>query len=180
MKIILATPLYPPEISESARYVKELAKRLIKRHEITVVAYAHLPENVPGVRIISVNKRRPLPFRLVAYTLALWRAARAGDVIYAENGASVELPAGLVALITRRPLIFHMGDKNAEMRASENKLLGFVGSLAMRHAQRIITDMPVKRPIIWPFEPFPKTKFNEYDKSWDEHTKTLEEIFKRV
>ncbi len=180
MKIILAAPLYPPEIAESALYVKELARRLGKEHEITIVTYTHLPEKVPGVRIIAVNKRRPLLVRLFLYTIALARASRDADVIYAQNGASVELPALLVAMIRRRPLIIHLGDETAHRRAAQSALLRNIEHFALRRACTIITDIPMKRPEILPFEPIPAAEFTAYCTSWDTHIRTLNNALSHV
>ena len=75
MKIILTAPMYPPETAKPALYVKELAKRLKeKKHEIVVITYSNIPEKVPGVRIVAINKRLPLPIRLFLFVIALMRA----------------------------------------------------------------------------------------------------------
>lgn len=76
MKIVLATPLYPPDIAAPALYVKELAKRIATLHDVTIVAYANLPETMPEVRMIAVSKRQPLPLRLLTYFAALIRSVR--------------------------------------------------------------------------------------------------------
>ena len=67
MKIILATPLYPPEIEDFATYVKELVKRLREKHKIVIVAYASAAEEITGVRLIAVSKHSPLIFRIFRY-----------------------------------------------------------------------------------------------------------------
>ena len=180
MKILIATPLYPPDIAEPAPYVKEVAKRLAGSHEVTIVTYGRLPEKVRGARIVAIDKYRPLPIRLIAYTLALWRAARKADIIYAQNGASVELPAGLVALLSRRPLIFRIGDKVAHEHAAKNSLLRSIERFAMRRARKIQEGAPKKRPVIFPFEETPKTEWDEYNKSWDVHLKELQNIFEHA
>jgi hypothetical protein len=177
MRIVLATPLYPPEIAEPAPYVKELAKRLSGRHLVTIVAYTRLPEKVPGVSIIVVDKRRPLPFRLLSYFFALLRAAQNADIIYALNGASVELPVALVSLIIRRPLIIRIGDTAAHTRAQEQWALRRIERFAFSRARRVVTDAPGTRPEILPFEPFPTEKMSAYEQSWKSHLRTLENAF---
>ena len=137
MKIVLATPLYPPEIAEPAPYVKELAKRLSGRHAVTIVAYTRLPEKVSGVSIIVVDKHKPLFIRLVVYFFTLLRAAWHADIVYAMNGASVELPAALVALVTRRPFVFHIGDSVAHERAKQKQLLRFIERFAFARTKEV-------------------------------------------
>lgn len=177
MKVVLATPLYPPEIAEPAPYMKELAKRLAKLHEVTIVAYARLPEKIPGVSIITIDKRQPLPIRLFAFLRALWQATRCVDVVYAENGASVELPSGIIARLGRRPLIMHLGDRAAHKRAHKNSFLRNIEHFALSRAARVITDMPIARPEILPLEPYPAEAFAAYEESWSTHLRALEDAF---
>lgn len=177
MKIVVTTPLYPPEIGDPAPYVKELARRLSRDHEVTIVLYGYLPEKIPSVSFVPINKRSPLPIRLFQFTLALIRALRKADILYAENGASVELPAGIIALLMQKPLILHVGDKIAQDKAKENFLLRSIHNFARRSARTVINTIPNVRPEILPFAPKPEEEFNDYEKSWDIHINTLEEIF---
>ncbi|MDP3957995.1 MAG: glycosyltransferase [bacterium] len=180
MKIILATPLYPPDIAEPAPYTKEVATRLGKRHEVTTIAYGRLPEKTPGVKIISVDKRTPLPIRLVVYSFALWRAARRADVIYAQNGPSVELPVGIVARITGVPLIVRVGDELAHQYAQKKTLRRFIERFAFGRAAQFITDTPQVRPEMSPLEPRPDEAFKKYERSWDAHLQVLDDSFRHA
>jgi glycosyltransferase involved in cell wall biosynthesis len=118
MKIVLATPLFPPEIGGPATYVKELAERLRDDHEVTVVAYATTSENIPGVRLITVSKRRPLPLRLLKFALVLFDAAKGADVIYAQNAVAAGLPAVLVGRLRRVPVVIKFVGDEAWERAT--------------------------------------------------------------
>jgi hypothetical protein len=177
MKIVLSTPLYPPEIAPPAPYIKELAKRLAGRHEVTIVAYGRLPEQVPGVRIIAIDKRQPLVARLAAYTRALNRAAREADIIYAANGASFELPAILARLSLKTPLVIGIADPAARAHSAKSLPLRLIERIAMRHAHAIIEDMPLARPEINPLLPHPTAELGEYEASWEEHVRMLEGTF---
>lgn len=177
MKIVLATPLYPPDLGEPAAHVKELAVRLAKNNDVSVVTYGRLPEKVAGVSVISVSKRRPLPVRLAAYTFALLRAARRADVIYAENGPSVELPAGLAALLTRRPLIVHLGDRAAHALAEYSVWRRALERFALGRAKTVIRDNPPSRPEILPLQEPPADALAEYEAAWKSHLALLKEAF---
>lgn len=178
MKIVLATPLYPPDIAEPAPYIKELARRLAERgHAITVLTYGRLPERISGVRIIAVDNHRPLIIRLMSFTRALWRALRDADIVYAQNGASVELPLVLVSFLVRKPCIIRIGDERAMGHATRNALLGMIHRLARSRARAIITDTPMPRPEVLPFVPAPIQAQQTYEASWGEHTKKLLDIF---
>lgn len=181
MKIVIATPLYPPDIAPSAQYVKELAKRLVKRgYSITIIAYARIPEKVPGAQILTVNKNRPLPLRMFAYLFALWRAARATDIIYAQNGPSVELPIAFVSLAIRTPIIVGISDKDAYKRTRENMILKFINNFIINRARKTITDMPMERPEILPFTAQPTREQETYRLSWENHIRALIQIFNHV
>ncbi len=180
MKIVLATPLYPPDTEDVALYVKELARRLAKKHTVTVITYGRLLEKIPNVTIIAINKRRPLLLRLIAYTVALRRAAKSADIVYVQNGPATELPTLLVARITNTPIIMHIGDAQAHKRAGERFYLHNIERLAFSQAKIIIADSPPKRPEIIPFEPVPTEAERAWNISWDSHVHSLEKHFLNV
>lgn len=177
MKIVITSPLYPPDIAQPAPYVKEVAKQLSKNHTVTIVTYGSLPEKVEKVNIIAISKRNPLFFRLIAYTHALWQAAQTADILYTENGASVELPAGIVALLTHKPLIMHIGDIQAHQRTQQNSLLRLIQNFACWRAHTLLTDIPLQKPEILPFKPLPEGAIEEYTSSWKKHLTLLESSF---
>jgi len=117
MKILLATPLYPPEIAEPAPYTKELATRLSIVHDVTVVAYANDIEPVPGVTCVQVDKRKPLPVRLAKFVVALWKAGKGKDVIYSEGAVASAFPSLVVSTARKIPLVVHMREDEAWERA---------------------------------------------------------------
>jgi len=180
MKIVITTPIYPPEMGDPASYVKELAGRLAEKHEIVVLMYGRLPEKVPGVSFVCVEKSLPLFIRLFKFFLALLKEVKKADIIYSENGASVELPVGLVIFFKKNFLVIHKGDKIARRRSEESRLLKFIEVFASERAFSVVEESPLKRPEILPFEPEPKEAFEKYEASWKEHINKLEEIFKNA
>lgn len=171
MRIVIATPLYPPDTAPQATYVKELAQRLGTKHQVTIVAYGSHPEAVPGVHIVAVSKRQPKPFRLLAFLWALYRETHTADVLYAENGPSVELPVGLLALLIRLRLVVHLGDQPAHKRAA--RLEQFMTSRALS----TVSDIPLPRPEILPFTGYPEEGFRAYEASWQKHVMMLTNLF---
>lgn len=173
MKLVLATPLYPPDIAAPASYSKELAEQLSKEAEVTVVTYGRFVEPVAGVRMVTVDKRHRLPVRLARYTRALYREARRADVLYTENGPSVELPALIVSFLTDTRIVFHLGDPLARERASGSTHLRGLERGLRRRAASVIEDSPLTRPEIIPFQPRPESGERAYAASWQTH---LEEV----
>ncbi|OGD67264.1 hypothetical protein A2442_00635 [Candidatus Campbellbacteria bacterium RIFOXYC2_FULL_35_25] len=181
MKIVIATPLYPPEIAESAIYSKKISELLTKEgNETTVITYTKIPEEIVGVKIISINKQMPLPIRLFVYTKKLLKLAQENDIIYAQNGASVELPVAIVVLLTSKPLVINTIDEKADEQTRENTLLRYIQKFAFNKADKIIWEKPLSKPEILPFQENPKNETREYEMSWKKHTKSLMEIFKNA
>lgn len=175
MRIVLATPLYPPEIAEPAPYAKELARRLSETYEVVVVAYSHLPEELSNVRVSATDKRQPLSMRLIACTRALIRETSSADVLYAINGASVELPFIIASFFIRARRIFCIADTRAH--ASQNFLSRVLERLARVRAHIVIEKLPPPRPEILPFAPRPVEAIAAYEAAWKQHLQTLDSLF---
>lgn len=198
MRILLVTPLYPPDIAEPAPYVKELAFRIKEDHEVTVLSYNYIPEEMDGVFCRTIQKHHPLPIRLLKFTWTLWKDARNADIVYVQNGPSTELPSLLLALLTRRPYILRLGDETALRQASERFLFRTLLRSAIRHAQSVVVhshtsaytapfqhhlrkfinlDRPLTRPEILPFAPHPSEALLTYEASWQSHVERLLSFF---
>lgn len=93
MKIVLATPLYPPEIGGPATY-----------SEILV---AGLPKQGVTVELVKFSDVRHLPklVRHYAYFRRVLKAARAADLVMALDPVSVGLPAFWAARQARKPFV---------------------------------------------------------------------------
>lgn len=180
MKIVIATPLFPPDIGGAAAYVKELAARLALQHDVTVIMYGRLPEKVAGVSLICIDKRTPLGVRLVRYIFALLRTARQADILYAENGPSVELPAGIITRFLSIPLVVHIGDTPAHHHAARHRLRRLIERFAFRHACSVISAQPAQRPEILPFDPYPAGEIESHETSWRSHIAMLNNIFEHA
>jgi hypothetical protein len=180
MKIVLATPLYPPDIAPPAPYVKELAKRLVAGHQVTLVTYGKLPEQVAGVKIIAIPKSQMLSVRLFKYTSVLLKEARKADVVYAQNGASVELPLLLISFLTATPIVLCFGDAAAHTRALSRPILRFLERTVSARAKSLVHSVPPPRPIILPLEPRPEQELLAYEMAWRDHTDKLERLFTTI
>jgi len=93
MKIVIATPLYPPEIGGPATYAKLL--------------YEGLPEKGIEVELIKFSSVKYLPkfLRHYVYYRHVLRSARSADVILALDPVSVGLPAMYAAKKAEKPYI---------------------------------------------------------------------------
>ncbi len=175
MKILIATPLYPPEIAPVARYVKELARRLSEQHEITILAYGHMPEKIEGVSIIAIDKHAPRIVRLTHFFTTLLRTR--AEYVYAINGISVEIPLFFFSFFKKTPFVFCIGDSKAATHAERSVLFGFFQKRVCVRARHIIDTIPLERPEILPLEPHPQKALQEWEASWNTHIANLTEIF---
>ncbi len=185
--IVVATPLFPPDIAEPAPYAKELLSRLVKTHTVTAVIYGELPEAVAGVEFHCVSKNRPLLWRLLAYTTTLYRVCSTNSLIYAQNGVSVELPTALVSRIRRTPLFIRFADTASLKRAEHNRLFKRIEHFVQNTACEVITSSttpgatmipdPKARPEILPFTPSSSAALHEFETSWQNHIKALITLF---
>ncbi len=108
MKIVIATPLFPPELGYPARYVSELAEHLVKKeHTVTIVAYGQHSVPLPHTRIVSINKKHILPLRLALFFWSLWKESYFANNIIAEKTLASGLPAVLVGRIRKIPVSVH-------------------------------------------------------------------------
>lgn len=120
--MILATPLFPPEIENISTYSKDLAEKLKSNHQVVVLAYASQVEAISDVTIHTIDKRQPLFLRLFRYFIKLYKLAKQVDIIYVQNSAAVTLPAMLVKKLTKKPLVLNFIEDEAWKRARHGHL----------------------------------------------------------
>ncbi len=122
MKIVIATPIYPPEIGGPATYTKEICAHIADKHEITVITYTNSAEAFPHTRLIPVGKGRPLIVRLAVFFVKLFRATKNTDVIYVQNAMAAGFPVALVSLLRGVPFILKFVGDEAWERATQKRL----------------------------------------------------------
>jgi len=93
MKVLVVTPLYPPEIGGPATRAAMLERELPKRGievEILPLASVHHLSKVHG-RIV--------------YMWRIWKSARKADLLYVLDPVSVGFPAMIATFFARRPYV---------------------------------------------------------------------------
>ena len=99
IKLLVATPLYPPDIGGPATYAE--------------VLYRKLPEHNINVTIVSFGEVRHLPkfIRHIVYFFKIYSAGKNADIILAQDPVSVGLPTVLATkLLGKRFFIRIAGD----------------------------------------------------------------------
>jgi len=86
MRVLISTPVFPPELGGPAVYVPSLGRFLVERgHTVEVVAFCSDP--APGGYPFQVRSITPgwLPLRYVRAFFAMWKAAGRADVVYVNE-----------------------------------------------------------------------------------------------
>lgn len=116
MRLLLVTPVFPPDIGRLETYVKAFSARLAKRHQVTVVTYGEVPERVADVRVVAVSKGDKTFRRLLRFTFRLWREAKGARALFVYDGASVGVPALVVGGLRGIPVVRCVMDDEAYRR----------------------------------------------------------------
>jgi hypothetical protein len=160
MRIVLATPLYPPDIADPAPYTYELAKRLTGQHEVIVVTYGRIPEELPGVIVRTVDKQLPNYSRAWQFYKVLHSVLPTADILYLQSGISAELPALLVRHSART-----FWRESAEPKR-QSLLRKIVKYLTTKNATIVSSSDTLTRPEILPLEPRPDAALAAWEKAW--------------
>ena len=116
MNVAMLTPLFPPDTSDSAAYVKLLAARL-DITPITVIAYGLLPEAVAGIPMVSIDKSGWKIMTVVRCLHTLQKIKP--TTLLVHNGQSTDVPALLYKMInTRLQLVYIQSDLAATTRTN--------------------------------------------------------------
>ena len=122
MKIVIATPIYPPEVGGPATYTIEIEKQLIQHgHQVTVLTFSNLDNPLLTPQTIVIDKKLSRWRRIFRFGTELYQLAKHHDVIYVQNAMAAGLPAVLVGLLTSKPVVIKfVGDEPWE-RAAQRK-----------------------------------------------------------
>ncbi len=101
MRIVIATPLYPPEIGGPATYVKILEMGLPARGMDSTGS----PQVEVAVVKFSDVRHLPKIIRHIAYFWRVRRALRTADLVLALDPVSVGLPACIAAWLAKKPFV---------------------------------------------------------------------------
>ncbi len=93
MKILISTPLFPPEISYPAQFSKSFAKHLANcGYDVVVATFSDFPEKIENVEIVHVKKSDNLIWRLIKFYFLMIKEIKKQDlVILKQAGISTFL-----------------------------------------------------------------------------------------
>lgn len=173
MRILIITPLFPPDVTVPASYAKELVSRLLTSgHEVTILLYGHHPEAIPGVTYRTVSKQQHILPRLVSFTRMLFSLRSQFDYFVLLNGPSTELPFALLTPLLKSPVMLIDNDMDAAQNKSFLRKLIRIWILHSGAKHLTPTQTVLVRPEIHPLLPFPTEAREAYDSAWGTHLKS--------
>lgn len=107
MRILITSPIFPPDLGGPATYVPSLARDLTERgHDVTVVAFCSDPEPKGWpFRVISIP-RQWMPLRYLADFLTVLREAGRADMVYINE--HLALHVALAARLRGKPTVIRV------------------------------------------------------------------------
>jgi glycosyltransferase involved in cell wall biosynthesis len=156
-RLLIATPLYPPEIGGPATYVKFLEENLPKDDfELTVVTFGEV-------------KHLPYIIRHIVFFWKVFKRAKNADMVYALDPLGVGIPAGFAAKLRGKKFLLRIaGDRAWETAVqkfgmtesldtfSESKkfswkikVLKFGQAFCAKMAEKIIVPSEYLRGVVW-------------------------------
>jgi glycosyltransferase involved in cell wall biosynthesis len=99
MRVLITSPVFPPDLGGPAVYVPSLGRFLAERgHDVSVVAFCSDPQPKGYPFSVLAISRGSLPVRYLKAFWHVWRAARKADVVYVnEHLALLHVLAGKLA-----------------------------------------------------------------------------------
>ena len=107
MRILITSPVFPPDLGGPAVYVPSLARYLVERgHDVKVVAFCSEEQPTGHPLEVVAIPRGPLPVRYVKAFFAVLREARDRDVVYIQE--HLALLHVLAARLARTPAVIRI------------------------------------------------------------------------
>lgn len=119
-RVLIVSPIYPPEIGGPASYVPELAKRLSRSRPVTVVTFcSRKPVETPEFSLVWVRLDGHSIVRQLRLLVATFQSAIKSGVIYAQGTLTVGLASVLVGkLLSKSVILKFVGDEVWEHTAA--------------------------------------------------------------
>lgn len=122
-KLLIATPIYPPEIGGPATYTKELTERLSGEYEIEIITFGDTISSpiFPNTKLHLIDKNNLMPIRLIKFFFKLILIIRNFDIVYVQNAMAAGLPVALALKLFKKPFMLKFVGDEAWERATQSK-----------------------------------------------------------
>lgn len=122
-KILICTPIYPPEIGGPATYTKELSERLSDKYDITILTYGEEGKSpvFPNTELIIIKKSLSMFVRVFLYTFKLLQISEKFEVVYVQNAVAAGFPVAINKILRGTPYILKFVGDEAWEKATQRK-----------------------------------------------------------
>jgi len=172
MKILIVTTLFPPDLSDSSRYCKELSKRLVDDgHSVEIILYGKIPEKIEKAHINVVRKSFLLPVRLLIFTVKYFMASLHKDRVIISNGPAVDFPTFLIYPFVFEKATYLISDSAAVTKSSGTR--HYIYSFLKAHLPTLAVD--TKKYLKPEIHPFKTSDFSpeEFNENWKSHLRSV-------
>lgn len=105
MKILIVSPIMPPEIGGPASYIPEVINRLGEKFHFRVITFTPNPNRLGGTIVRPVSQQGGMLFRQVRLFWETVKNALWADVIFVQEPLVAGVSAGLVGVVFRKPVV---------------------------------------------------------------------------
>src|SRR5262245_37280756 len=107
MRVLITSPVFPPDLGGPATYVPSLGRFLVERgHDVEVVAFCSDPDPRGHPFHVTSILPAPMALRYLRGFKATWKAARSADVVYVNE--HLALLHVLAAKLRRKPVMIRI------------------------------------------------------------------------
>ncbi len=107
MKIVITSPIFPPDLGGPSTYVPSIASYLVDQgHDVTVVAFCSDPEPKGWpFKVVSIP-RQWMPLRYLRDLIAVWRELKGADLLYINE--HLALHVALAGRLRNVPMVIRV------------------------------------------------------------------------
>lgn len=122
-KILISTPLFPPEIAYPASFSKKLGSHLSKYgHDIVIATFSDSPEKIENVKVLHVRKSLNLIYRMIKFYFLLFMEIPKTDLIILKQAGFSSFLTLLVSKVFRKKMILILKEDEVEVRMHNLKI----------------------------------------------------------
>jgi hypothetical protein len=148
MKVLISTPLFPPEKHYPAYFAKSFAENLKKNIPVSMLIYGEHPEEVLGVDLKTIKKNNHF-LKKFYNILSTFNFIKKHEVIVLTQAGFFSFSVFLLAKILRKKVFLKIKEDESEERKrqfklTENslklKLIGFMQKTILQNSDFIFFD----------------------------------------
>lgn len=122
MKILITTPLFPPELHHPAHFSKNLATHLSRHHTVDLLVYSDNPESLLVGKVINIPKKKNLFLKIPIFIKKSYDVLKNADVVILNQAGFFSLLAFLLAKLLSKKIIVKMKeDESGEKKKQFGK-----------------------------------------------------------